>query len=143
MRLAKGFVERLYPGAGETVAALAQRPDVRLGIATGKSRRGVDRVLEAHGWTDVFATIQTADRHPSKPHPSMIIAALAETGIAAEAATMVGDTTFDIAMAVSAGVRPVGVSWGYHEASALLACGATLVVEDFAALRQVLEPDAA
>ena len=142
IRLGRGFVERLYPGAADTISALARRADLRLGIATGKSRQGVDRILAAQGWTGLFATIQTADGHPSKPHPSMIRAALAEAGVPAQAATMVGDTTFDVTMAVSAGVRPIGVTWGYHETSALLACGASIVVEDFAALRRVLSRDA-
>jgi phosphoglycolate phosphatase len=134
-----GFAEVLYPGARETIAALSRRADLRLGIATGKSRKGVDRVLAAQGWGDIFATIQTADEHPSKPDPSMILAAMAETGIAAEAAAMIGDTTFDMAMAVAAGVRPIGVAWGYHDPAALVACGAEVVVDDFAALRALLD----
>ena len=138
MRLEGGLVEALYPGAAETIAALAESPGVWLGIATGKSRRGVDRLIAAQHWDGMFATIQTADNHPSKPHPSMILTALAETGVDGDAAAMIGDTTFDITMAVSAGVHPVGVGWGYHEASALLACGAEVVVADFAALRDRL-----
>ena len=143
MRGKPGFTEVLYPGARETIASLAGRPDLRLGIATGKSRQGVDRVLTAQGWHGIFATIQTADEHPSKPHPSMIQAALADTGIGPADAMMVGDTSFDMAMAVAAGAHPVGVAWGYHDASALVACGAEVVVEDFEALRALLEIGAA
>ena len=139
MRHEPGYRELLYPGAGETVAALAARPDALLGIATGKSRRGVDRVLAAHGWEATFATIQTADGHPSKPDPSMIHRALAETGVAAGATVMVGDTTFDMAMAVAAGVTPLAVGWGFHDVAALRAAGAAACVDTFAALMAFLD----
>ncbi len=139
MRGEPGYRELLYPGAGETVAALKARPDTLLGIATGKSRRGVDRVLAAQGWEATFATIQTADGHPSKPHPSMIRTALAETGVAAADAVMIGDTTFDMAMARAAGVTPLAVTWGFHDVAALRAAGAAACVETFAALRAFLD----
>ena len=139
MRSEDGFAEVLYPQAGETIEKLSKLPDLRLGIATGKSRKGVERVIAAQGWNGIFATIQTADDHPSKPHPSMILAALGETGINHDNATMVGDTSFDIAMAASARVRPIGVAWGYHDPAALLACGATAVMEDFAELQILLD----
>ncbi len=74
--------EPLYDGVRETLERLAARDDVRLGIATGKSRRGVDAVLEREGLAHYFATIQTADTHPSKPHPSMILAAMDEVDAA-------------------------------------------------------------
>lgn len=133
-----GYAEVLYPGAADMVRDLARRPGVRLGIATGKSRKGVDRLLAAQGWERTFATTQTADEHPSKPHPAMILAALAETGTEPGAAAMVGDTTFDMTMAVSAGVRALGVSWGYHPSDALRACGAATVAGSFAQLREIL-----
>ena len=120
--------------APEALADLAARPGVVLGIATGKSRRGVAALLESQGWGKYFATLQTADDHPSKPHPAMLQAAMEETGIAAPATAMVGDTSFDMAMAVAAGARPLGVAWGYHEPAALRAAGAASVAESFAAL---------
>ena len=104
----------LYPGAVEALQALAAADEVLLGIATGKSRRGLDHILEAHGIAHHFATIQVADQHPSKPHPAMVLAALAETGVAPANAVMIGDTEFDIEMGRAAGVRTIGVSWGYH-----------------------------
>jgi phosphoglycolate phosphatase len=104
----------LYPGAVEALEALAAADEVLLGIATGKSRRGLDHILEAHGIAHHFATIQVADHHPSKPHPAMVLAALAETGIAPDNAVMIGDTEFDIEMGRAAGVRTIGVVWGYH-----------------------------
>ena len=133
MRTEPGYRELLYPGATETIAALAARPDTLLGIATGKSRRGVDRVLASQGWGETFATIQTADGHPSKPHPSMILAALAATGVVAADAVMVGDTTFDMAMAKAA-----CVTRGFHDVAALRAVGAAACVETFGALMAFL-----
>lgn len=124
----------LYPGTRDTIALLAARDDVLLGVATGKSRRGVARLLDREGWHDHFATIQTADDNPSKPHPSMILKAMAETGIAAEQTLMIGDTSFDMEMARSAGVGAVGVTWGYHAADRLRAAGAHVVVADAADL---------
>ena len=130
------YEDTLFPGASETLADLAARPDVLLGIATGKSGRGVAALLESQGWGGHFATIQTADDHPSKPHPSMLLAAMTETGMAAVATCMVGDTSYDMAMAVAAGVRPLGVAWGYHARAELLAAGAASVAESFEALLQ-------
>ena len=68
--------------------------------------------------------MQVADDHPSKPHPAMIRAALAETGVEAERAVMLGDTVFDIDMAAAAGVPSLGVAWGYHAGAALAEAGA-------------------
>jgi phosphoglycolate phosphatase len=112
---------------------------VTLGIATGKARRGVDHLLERTGWRPWFRTVQTADRHPSKPAPDMILAALAETGAAPEWAFMIGDTSFDMAMAAAAGVRAIGVGWGYHGEAELRGAGAERVVADFAELRHLIE----
>ncbi len=119
--------EPLYPGARDVIEALAGREGTVLGVATGKSRRGVDALFEREGLADLFATIQTADDHPSKPHPSMIHRALAETGADVADAVMLGDTTYDIEMAVAAGVVPIGVSWGYHDVGALEAAGASAI----------------
>jgi phosphoglycolate phosphatase len=120
--------EPLFPGVAETLAALAGMPGVKLGIATGKSRRGAEYIIERHGWRDLFATVQTADDAPSKPHPEMILRALAETGAAPERTAMVGDASFDIEMAVAAGVIPVAVSWGFQPVATLVALGARHVL---------------
>lgn len=120
--------EPLYPGIRAAVDALAARGDVLLGIATGKSKRGVARLLEREGWHGTFLTIQTADDHPSKPDPSMIMAALAEAGVGSHAAVMVGDTSFDMAMARSAAVGALGVGWGYHQPELLSAAGAHRII---------------
>ena len=110
---------------------------IPLGIATGKSRRGLDHVLAAHGLAPMFATTQVADDHPSKPHPSMIRAALAETGADPAQSVMIGDTSFDMDMGRAAGVRTIGVSWGYHPRAAL--AGADAVIDGFDALEAALD----
>ncbi len=96
-------------------------------MATGKSDRGLARVLASHGIADRFVTLQTADRHPSKPDPSMLIAAMDEAGVPAQDSAMIGDTSFDMAMARAAGCRAIGVAWGYHGVADLAAAGADVV----------------
>ena len=139
LRAEEGFADPLYPGAAALVAALAGRTGLRLGLATGKSRKGVARLLREQGWGGTFSTVQTADDHPSKPHPAMLRAALAETGCAPSQAVMIGDTAFDMAMAVAAGVHPLGVVWGYHEPEALRAAGAATILPDMAGLAACLD----
>lgn len=129
----------LFPGALAALDALAGRGDVILGVATGKSRRGLDRLILGHGLKGRFQTCQVADDHPSKPHPSMLLAALRDTGIPADRAVMVGDTTYDIDMARAASVAAVGVRWGYHPPHALEAAGAACLITGFADLIPALE----
>lgn len=124
----------LFPGARAALDALRSSDDVILGIATGKSRRGLDHLIASHGLGGYFMTRQVADHHPSKPHPSMVLAALAETGVPARRAVMVGDTTYDIEMGRAAGLATLGVAWGYHPAAALAKAGADAVLDDFSAL---------
>jgi phosphoglycolate phosphatase len=129
-----GERDPLFDGAADVIASLRQRPDVALGIATGKSRRGVSRLLAQECWEDHFVTIQTADTHPSKPHPSMIETAMRETGIGPEATVMIGDTTYDIEMARNAGVGAIGVVWGYHAVERLRSSGAHAIVQAWSEL---------
>lgn len=118
--------EPLYDGIADLVGALAEAGWV-LGIATGKSMRGLNRLLAAHGLSEHFVTLQTADHHPSKPHPSMCLAAFDDTGCAAQDSVVIGDTAYDMAMARSAGALAVGVAWGYHRPDDLLEAGAHAV----------------
>ena len=134
LRADPACVEPLFPGMGDLVARLATEPAIALGIATGKSRRGVSHLVERHGWDGLFATIQTADDAPSKPDPAMLLQAMAATGATPDRTVMVGDTTFDMLMARAAEIRPVGVAWGYHPADALHQTGAETVAADAAAL---------
>ena len=129
----------LFEGAGEGMAALFARTDIALGIATGKSRRGVARLFDQEGWHGRFVTIQTADSNPSKPHPGMIVAAMREAGIGPDSTVIVGDTTYDIEMGRNAGVATIGVGWGYHDVAALEAAGAQAIVTRFAALEATVD----
>jgi len=115
-----------YPGARDMLHRLQAVPELLLGVATGKSRRGLDKLIEGHALEGMFVTRQVSDHHPSKPHPSMIEAALAETGVAPEDAVMVGDTVFDMEMAKAAGIRMIAASWGYHPPEALAGADASI-----------------
>lgn len=129
----------LYPGARDCLESLASREDWLLAVATGKSRRGLDAMIKAHGLQGMFASLQTADGHPSKPHPAMVRAALDETGVVAADAVMIGDTSFDIDMGRAAGVTAIGVDWGYHDSALLHRAGALEVAQDFAGLTRALQ----
>jgi phosphoglycolate phosphatase len=109
-----------------------------LAVATGKSDRGLALCLDHHGIRGLFTSLQTADRHPSKPHPAMLLAALAEAGADRHQAVIIGDTVFDMAMGRAAGVRAIGVLWGYHEAPELRQAGAHAVASDSAQLDALL-----
>ena len=120
----------LFPGVEAGLARLAQE-GVILGIATGKSKRGLDRLIESYRWGSLFVTRQCADFHPSKPHPSMIRQALTETGIDTDRAVMIGDSLYDIEMALAAGTPAIAVNWGYHPGAALRDAGAVALARDF------------
>ncbi|MGJ3629127.1 HAD-IA family hydrolase [Sphingomonas sp. MMS24-JH45] len=115
-------VEPMYDGLVALLDRLAA-DGWRLGVATGKSDRGLGLLLAHHGLTDRFVTLQTADRHPSKPHPAMLHAAMAEAGADPHMSVMIGDTSYDMAMACAAGVRAIGVTWGYHDEALLREAG--------------------
>jgi len=129
MRAEDSVVEPLYDGIVDLIHAL-DAEGWMLGVATGKSDRGLKLCLTRHGIIDRFVTLQTADRHPSKPHPSMAMQAMADAGAAPETTVMIGDTSYDMEMAVNAGLRGIGVPWGYHGAEELIAAGASAVAVD-------------
>ena len=131
------FHEPLFPGTRELLDALLAQ-DFVLGVATGKAMRGLRFVLEHHGLQRHFTTLQTADLHPSKPHPAMLEAAMAETGIGPEATMLIGDTTYDVLMARAARALPVGVAWGNHAPDELREAGAVAVLERFEELHPLL-----
>ena len=128
----------LYEGIAEAIGDLDERGWL-LGVATGKSDRGLKMILDHHGLHPKFVTLQTADRHPSKPHPSMLEQAMADAGASPDTTAMIGDTSFDMAMAKAAGCAAIGVSWGYHNADRLIAAGADVVAEHPSALVAILE----
>lgn len=131
--------EPLFPGAKETLDLLAARDDVLLGVATGKSQRGLRSILELHDIRDHFMTLQTADTHPSKPHPSMMHQAMKDAGVAADQTVVFGDTSYDIVMGVESGAQAVGVSWGYHDRGELVSHGASHVLDSFGEVVPYLE----
>ena len=130
--------EPLYDGIADTLDHL-QATGWVLGVATGKSDRGLNLVLTGHGMLDRFVTLQTADRHPSKPHPSMVELAMREAGAGPATTVMIGDTSYDMAMAKAAGAHAVGVAWGYHDEAALRGAGADVIVRHPDELAAVLE----
>jgi phosphoglycolate phosphatase len=127
----------LYPGVRAMLDHLAAQDHILLGVATGKSRRGLDKLIEAHDLKGLFVTEQVSDHHPSKPHPAMLLAALAETGLDPHASAMIGDTSYDMEMAHAAGIAGIGVSWGYHDPSRLRT--AAHVLDDISALPAALD----
>lgn len=132
-RAEKGFSEPLYEGARETVERLADEGWL-LGVATGKARRGLDIVFEHHGLHSYFQTFQTVDTGPGKPHPRMVLDAMAETGARPEETVMIGDTSFDMEMGRAAKVRALGVSWGFHTPDEIEAGGAHEIHHDYDSL---------
>ncbi|MEL6466822.1 MAG: HAD-IA family hydrolase [Pseudomonadota bacterium] len=126
-----------FPGALQALTRLNAQDDVLLAIATGKSRRGMSRILSTYKLAPLFQSVQVADDHPSKPHPSMVERCLRDTGVASDQAVMVGDTCFDLEMGRAAGVGTIGVSWGYHETH-MLAPFADHLISDFDALDTAL-----
>ena len=135
----RGLVhEPLFEGIAALLAQL-HGGGWTLGVATGKSDRGLTGCLTMHGVLDLFVTLQTADRHPSKPHPSMLEAAMAEAGALPADTVMIGDTVYDIEMALAARARAIGVAWGYHSTAELLAAGAEAVAETPAQLGEMLD----
>lgn len=137
-REAGAVAEPLYEGIAALVEELAGAGWL-LGVATGKSDRGLAHCLATHGLTGHFVTLQTADRHPSKPHPSMVEACLEATGASATHTAMIGDTAYDMEMARNAGTRAFGVDWGYHDPAELFDAGAEAVATTMAELRALLK----
>ena len=130
--------EPLFEGMAELLARL-HAGGWTLGVATGKSARGLAGCLTMHGIFDLFVTLQTADRHPSKPHPAMLETAMAEAGALPADTERSGDTEYDVEMAIAAGSRAIGVAWGYHEPAELLAAGAIAVACTPAHLGELLD----
>lgn len=130
--------EPLFDGVRELIEAL-EAPEIFLGVATGKNLVGLEHTLQALGLRDRFHTLQTSDRRRSKPHPDMVLQAMAETAIEAEATVVIGDTSFDMEMARAAGATAIGVSWGYHPVEELHAAGALAVLKHPAELIDCLQ----
>ena len=130
--------EPLFPGIEALIHSLHKR-GWTLGVATGKSTRGLRATLAANGLLDCFATLQTADLHPSKPDPAMLIAAMDDVSALPRNTVMIGDTAYDMAAACAAGTAAIGVGWGYHEAHELVQAGAGAVARSASELEEMLD----
>ncbi|OWU84010.1 HAD family hydrolase [Oceanicola sp. 22II-s10i] len=127
----------LYDGMAQLVTELAAEPETLLAVATGKSMRGLRALLEGNGLEKHFVSLQTADNHPSKPHPAMLLSAMADAGVGPERSVMIGDTSFDMDMARAAGMRGIAVGWGYHPETEL--ASATTLARSAAELRNAID----
>lgn len=130
LRLNGQLDETLFPGVREALQTLDES-NILMGIATGKGAKGLKKTLEDNNLSDFFVTLQTADQHPGKPDPSMLLTAMAEVGAKSSNTLFVGDTTFDMEMAKNARIKALGVAWGYHPSAELLDHGAAMIVEGF------------
>ncbi|MCU0885445.1 MAG: HAD-IA family hydrolase [Beijerinckiaceae bacterium] len=138
LRGTAGYEEPLFEGIADMLSNLSRWPDTVLGIATGKTLRGVEYVVETFGWQGLFAMIQTADNSPSKPHPGMIHQAMEKAGAGPQRTVMVGDSVHDMRMARAAGVTAIAVSWGFQPAAMLVEAGADLVARTTADLAPMI-----
>lgn len=129
----------MFDGMSELIAKLGAEPDTLLGIVTMKSRRGLNRVVDAYDIRPLFHTLKSADDGPGKPAPDLLLAAMDECGATAEQTVMVGDTSFDMLMAKAAGAQAIGVCWGYQSVDELEEGGADLLAKTPADLAAMLD----
>lgn len=123
----------LFEGVLESMEAF-RADGYHLAVATGKARRGLDRVLNAHGWAEYFDITRAADETASKPHPLMLEQIVAHCGVRADQALMVGDSSFDLQMARNAGMDSVAVSYGAQSIDALKLFEPRLAIDRFSEL---------
>lgn len=123
-----GFKETLFPGIKDMIEVIGPRDDLLIGAVTGKSRRGLNLVMQTHGFDQYFIVSRTADDCPSKPHPAMVTECCDETGMRAADTLVIGDAVYDMQMAKAAGATAIGVSWGYAPVEALKEAGADAIV---------------
>ncbi len=137
-RRAGNLHEPLYGGAMDLLVGL-KNANWDIGVATGKSRRGLDAIIQTHGFAPYFDCHFCADDGPGKPHPHMVQANLDAIGRSASAAVMIGDTSFDMLMAKAAGVAAFGVNWGFHTEDEIMAGGADVMFSTMDGLSKGLE----
>ncbi|WP_136657413.1 HAD-IA family hydrolase [Nitratireductor sp. XY-223] len=141
MRDAEDCEEPFYEGIWELLETLAAKDDILLGVVTGKSRRGLDKLLHQHGLAKTMIATRTADECPSKPNPAMVLECCNDTGMDPSRTIVVGDAIYDIEMARNAGATAVGVSWGYAEVRQLHEAGAHHIVREPADLMPIIGID--
>ena len=122
-----GFREPMFPGIREMLDAVIADESLVLGAVTGKSRAGLNLILDSHALEPHIRVSRTADDCPSKPHPAMVTECCEEAGIAASRTVVIGDAIYDMQMAKSAGARAIGVAWGYASVPELSAAGADAI----------------
>ena len=127
----------LFDGVVESLDAFRAQ-GYRLAVATGKARRGLDRVLKANGWEDYFDITRAADETRGKPHPLMLEEILAHCRAEPGQALMVGDSAFDLQMANNAGMHSVAVGYGAMSLQALAEFGPQVCIDHFSQLREWL-----
>ena len=137
-RTSPGHHEPLYDGALALLEQL-KGDGWLMAVATGKSHRGVDALFAKHKLRHFFDTVWCADDGPGKPHPFMVEQAMGALGCVPQESLMIGDAIHDIAMGKAAGVRALGVSWGFGKAEELSAAGADEVHHDFGSLTESLK----
>lgn len=126
------------------VESLLQRlklNNVKLAVATGKSRAGLNRMLEESGLGHYFDMTKTADEAESKPHPQMILDILKALQVDASESVMIGDTVIDMQLAINANVTAIGVTLGVDTKSRLMSQGARVVVDNYDQLARVLSAE--
>lgn len=133
-RAADRIPSPFFAGVAEGVARLRRDSRCRLAVATGKSRRGLDRIFGNESCGNWFVASRTADLTRSKPHPQMLEELLIECDVAVEDAVMVGDTEYDLEMARAIGMDRVAVTYGVHERQRLMRSEPRLVADDFPAV---------
>jgi phosphoglycolate phosphatase len=119
--LAREDTMKLFPGMHELLSTL--KNNHVLAIATGKSRKGLDRALDAGGLRQYFAASRCGDETSPKPHPAMLHELMEELNFSREQLLMIGDTSHDLEMARAAGVDALGVTYGAHREAGLRSCG--------------------
>lgn len=122
------FQEPVFEGIMPMIETLAEREDLLMGAVTGKSRRGLNLIMDTHGFRKHFIVSRTADDCPSKPHPAMVSECCHETGMVPADTVVIGDAIYDMQMAKAAGAKAIGVAWGYASVDALWAAGADAIV---------------
>ena len=138
--LARKDSMQLFDGMRELLEALSRKH--LLAIATGKSRRGLDRDLEFHGLKSLFMASRCADETNPKPHPAMLLEIMQELGIGSRASLMIGDTSHDLEMARAAEVDALAVAYGAHPEEGLRACGPLGCFQTVQALHEWLSANA-
>ncbi|MBL4907353.1 MAG: HAD-IA family hydrolase [Sneathiella sp.] len=138
-RLEPDHQEPLYAGALDALKLLDDAGTL-MGVATGKSLRGLRAVIDMHDLNQFFMTLQTPDHNPGKPHPQMLEKAMSDAGTDPANTYMIGDTSYDMMLAKNAGCHAIGVSWGYHDEEMLRESGADHLIHNYSELFGIVHP---